>query len=76
MFTERRGAEVIKYAANAFLATKITFINEIADLCEQAGADVQEVAHGIGLDNGSAPKFLNPARATAALASQRTCWRS
>ena len=51
MFTGRRTAELIKYAANAFLATKITFINEIADLCEQAGADVQEVARGIGLDN-------------------------
>jgi len=59
IFTERRGAEVIKYAANAFLATKITFINEIADLCEQAGADVQEVAHGIGLDHRIGPKFLN-----------------
>ena len=59
MFTERRGAELIKYAANAFLATKITFINEIADLCEQAGADVQEVAHGIGLDHRIGPKFLN-----------------
>lgn len=60
LFTERRGAEVIKYAANAFLATKITFINEIADLCEQAGADVHEVAHGIGLDHRIGPKFLNP----------------
>ena len=59
LFTERRGAEIIKYAANAFLATKITFINEIADLCEQAGADVQEVARGIGLDNRIGPKFLN-----------------
>jgi len=60
IFAERRGAEVIKYAANAFLATKITFINEIADLCEQAGADVLEVAHGIGLDHRIGPKFLNP----------------
>jgi len=59
LFTERRGAELIKYAANAFLATKITFINEIADLCEQAGADVQEVADGIGLDHRIGPKFLN-----------------
>jgi len=59
LFTERRGAELIKYAANAFLATKITFINEIADLCEQAGADVQEVANGIGLDHRIGPKFLN-----------------
>jgi UDPglucose 6-dehydrogenase len=60
LFTQRRGAEVIKYAANAFLATKITFINEIADLCEQAGADVLEVANGIGLDHRIGPKFLNP----------------
>jgi UDPglucose 6-dehydrogenase len=59
VFTERRGAELIKYAANAFLASKITFINEIADLCEQAGANVQEVAQGIGLDNRIGPKFLN-----------------
>ncbi|KAB2915772.1 MAG: UDP-glucose/GDP-mannose dehydrogenase family protein [Hyphomicrobiaceae bacterium] len=59
LFTERRGAELIKYAANAFLATKITFINEIADLCEKAGANVQEVARGIGLDDRIGPKFLN-----------------
>ena len=51
LFTGRRTAELIKYAANAFLATKITFINEIADLCEKVGADVQDVARGIGLDN-------------------------
>ncbi len=51
MFTARRTAELIKYAANAFLATKITFINEIADLSEKVGADIQEVARGIGLDN-------------------------
>jgi UDPglucose 6-dehydrogenase len=59
LFTGRRTAELIKYAANAFLATKITFINEIADLCEQAGADVQDVARGIGLDNRIGAKFLN-----------------
>jgi UDPglucose 6-dehydrogenase len=59
MFTSRRSAEMIKYAANAFLATKITFINEIADLCESAGADVQEVARGIGLDGRIGPKFLH-----------------
>ncbi len=59
MFTERRTAELIKYAANAFLATKITFINEMADLSEKVGADVQEVARGIGLDNRIGPKFLN-----------------
>jgi UDPglucose 6-dehydrogenase len=59
LFTGRRTAELIKYAANAFLATKITFINEIADLCERVGADVQEVALGIGLDNRIGRKFLN-----------------
>jgi UDPglucose 6-dehydrogenase len=57
--TDRRTAELIKYAANAFLATKITFINEIADLCEKVGADVQEVARGIGLDNRIGSKFLH-----------------
>ncbi len=57
--TGRRTAELIKYAANAFLATKITFINEIADLCEKVGADVQEVARGIGLDNRIGNKFLH-----------------
>ncbi|WP_460667134.1 UDP-glucose dehydrogenase family protein, partial [Kribbella swartbergensis] len=55
----RRTAELTKYAANAFLATKITFINEIADLCEQVGADVQDVARGIGLDNRIGAKFLH-----------------
>jgi UDPglucose 6-dehydrogenase len=59
LFTSRRTAELIKYAANAFLATKITFINEVADLCEAVGADVQDVARGIGLDNRIGPKFLH-----------------
>lgn len=59
LFTKRETAEVIKYAANAFLATKITFINEIADLCEQVGADVQQVAKGIGLDGRIGSKFLH-----------------
>jgi UDPglucose 6-dehydrogenase len=59
LFTDRRTAELIKYAANAFLATKITFINEIADLAEKVGADVQEIARGIGLDNRIGPKFLH-----------------
>jgi UDPglucose 6-dehydrogenase len=59
LFTGRRTAELIKYAANAFLATKISFINEIADLCERVDADVQEVARGIGLDNRIGPKFLH-----------------
>jgi UDPglucose 6-dehydrogenase len=59
MYTDRRSAELIKYAANAFLATKITFINEMADLAERVGADVQEVARGIGLDNRIGSKFLH-----------------
>jgi UDPglucose 6-dehydrogenase len=59
MYASRRTAELIKYAANAFLATKITFINEVADLCEQVGADVNEVARGIGLDNRIGGKFLH-----------------
>jgi UDPglucose 6-dehydrogenase len=60
MLTGRRTAELIKYAANAFLAMKITFINEIADLCEAVGADVQQVSKGIGTDNRIGPKFLQP----------------
>jgi UDPglucose 6-dehydrogenase len=59
MYTARRTAELIKYAANAFLATKITFINEIADLAEKVGADVQDVARGIGMDNRIGAKFLH-----------------
>src|ERR1700760_2306618 len=59
MYTDRRSAELIKYAANAFLATKISFINEMADLAERVGADVQEIARGIGLDNRIGGKFLH-----------------
>ena len=59
-FTRRETSELIKYAANAFLATKITFINEIADLCDRVGADVHQVARGIGLDGRIGPKFLHP----------------
>ncbi|HUZ67044.1 MAG TPA: UDP-glucose/GDP-mannose dehydrogenase family protein, partial [Beijerinckiaceae bacterium] len=59
LVTTRRTAELTKYAANAFLATKVTFINEIADLCEKLGADVQDVARGIGLDNRIGGKFLH-----------------
>jgi UDPglucose 6-dehydrogenase len=59
MFTSRRTSELIKYAANAFLAMKITFINEVSDLCEKLDADVQQVARGIGLDNRIGSKFLN-----------------
>lgn len=59
LITSRRTAELIKYAANAFLATKITFINEMADLCEAVGGNVQDVAQGIGLDRRIGPKFLH-----------------
>ncbi len=59
LFTGRRTSELIKYAANSFLAMKITFINEMADLCEKVGADVQQVARGIGLDNRIGSKFLH-----------------
>lgn len=59
LFTSRRTSELIKYAGNAFLAMKITFINEMADLCEKVGADVQEVARGIGLDGRIGSKFLH-----------------
>lgn len=59
VFTARRTSELIKYAANAFLAVKITFINEMADLCEAVGANVQEVSRGIGLDGRIGKKFLN-----------------
>ncbi|MFN3583791.1 UDP-glucose dehydrogenase family protein [Phenylobacterium sp.] len=59
VFTNRRTSELIKYASNAFLAMKITFINEMADLCEAVGADVQQVARGMGLDNRIGGKFLH-----------------
>ena len=60
IFTQRETAELIKYAANAFLATKITFINEISDLCEKVGANVTDVSIGIGLDGRIGKKFLHP----------------
>ena len=60
LFMGRRSSELTKYAANAFLAMKITFINEVADLCESVGADVQQVARGMGLDNRIGAKFLHP----------------
>ncbi|MBE1236787.1 UDP-glucose/GDP-mannose dehydrogenase family protein [Phaeovibrio sulfidiphilus] len=60
LFTSRESSELIKYAANAFLATKITFINEIADLCEKVGANVNDIARGIGLDRRIGSKFLHP----------------
>jgi UDPglucose 6-dehydrogenase len=59
LFTSRRSSELIKYAANAFLAVKITFINEMADLCEKVGANVQDVSRGIGMDNRIGAKFLH-----------------
>lgn len=59
VITDLRSAEMIKYASNAFLATKITFINEIANLCERVNADVSKVAHGMGLDTRIGPAFLN-----------------
>src|SRR6201995_3965814 len=59
LFTSRESSELIKYAANAFLATKITFINETADICEKVGGDVQDVARGIGLDGRIGKKFLH-----------------
>ena len=75
MYTSRRTAELIKYAANAFLATKITFINEMADLAEKVGADVQEIARGIGLDNRIGSNFCMRVPASAAPAFRRTRWR-
>ncbi|MDO6966733.1 UDP-glucose dehydrogenase family protein [Rhizobium alvei] len=59
LFTSRRTAELVKYASNAFLAMKITFINEVADLCEKSGADIQDVSRGIGLDSRIGAKFLD-----------------
>ena len=59
LVTKRRSAELIKYASNAFLATKITFINELADLCERVGTDVSELALGVGLDHRIGKAFLN-----------------
>ena len=73
LFASRRSAELIKYAANAFLATKITFINEMADLCEKVGADVQDIARGIGLDNRIAAETSStPARVMARSCSKDT----
>jgi UDPglucose 6-dehydrogenase len=60
LFVRRRSSEIIKYAANAFLAVKIHYINEVADLCEKIGADVREVGSGLGLDSRIGPRFLNP----------------
>src|SRR5438034_3654063 len=59
LFTSRRTAELIKYASNAYLATKVTFISEIANLCEAVGANVQDVARGMGLDRRIGSKFLH-----------------
>ena len=75
VFTNIETAEVTKYAGNAFLATKITFINEIADLCEKVGADVHDVARGIGLDGRIGRKFLHPGPGFAVRAFPRIRWR-
>src|SRR6202020_898354 len=72
VFTGIEAAELTKYAANAFLAMKVTFINEMADICDRAGADVHDVARGIGLDGCIGRKFLHPGRGSAALAFRRT----
>ena len=60
LFTDLKTAELIKYSANAFLAVKISFINQMADLCEKVGADVHDVARGMGLDKRIGSKFLHP----------------
>jgi UDPglucose 6-dehydrogenase len=72
VYTDLESAEMIKYAANAFLATKISFINEIAALCERVGADVKDVAKGMGLDGRIGNKFLHAGPAMAARAFPRT----
>ena len=72
VFVSPELAELAKYAANAFLAMKVTFINEVADLCEAVGADVQEVATAIGADGRIGRNSFMPARAMAAPASPRT----
>ena len=74
--TDVASAEMVKLAANAFLATKISFINEIANVCEETGADVLEVARGMGLDHRIGTHFLRPGSASAAPASPRTSRRS
>ena len=60
LFTNPESAELIKYSSNAFLATKISFINEVANLCEKTGADVKDVSKGLGLDERIGDKFLHP----------------
>jgi len=75
LFTDLETAELIKYASNTFLATKITFINELADLCEASGADVQMVARGWGSTAGSDRSSSITGRVTVARASPRTRWR-
>ena len=76
LFTSLESAELIKYTANCFLATKVAFINEIADLCERIGADVQDVARGVGLDGRIGRDFLRAGPVSAARASPRTPPRS
>ena len=77
MRTDIASAEMVKLASNAFLATKISFINEIANVCEETGADVVEVARGMGLDDRIGPKFLQAGHRLRRLAaSPRTSTRS
>jgi UDPglucose 6-dehydrogenase len=72
MIVSRESAELAKYAANAFLAMKISFINEVVDVCEAVGANVQEVADAVGRDGRIGAKFLHPGPATGARDSRRT----
>ena len=74
LFTSRRTSELIKYAANAFLALKITYTNEMADLCEAMGADVQQVARGIELDHRIGRKFLHAGPGYGASCFPKTPW--
>jgi len=74
-FVDRRTSELIKYAANSFLATKVTFINEVADLCEQVGANIQDVARGMGLDNRIGTKFLHAGPGFGGSCFRRIRWR-
>jgi UDPglucose 6-dehydrogenase len=75
LYTSRRSAEMIKYAANVFLAMKVTFINEIANLCERVDADVLDISRGIGLDDRIGPKFLSPGPGFGGSCFPKDIWR-